>query len=359
MSTRAYLRSLRKGRVLIAVVIVLLAAGAVTGVIVSRGNGKPRASGNTTTTLPPVLTRCPLTGLPAPGGKAPAREPLAVKIGNEPQARPQSGLNQADIVYDTPAEGGIQRYVAVFQCDTPSLVGPIRSVRWVDWHILGVFKHAELAFVGGIAPNRTEISSLPYIDDADAFIHYAAYQQNPSRTAPDSTYASAATLWHLFGYHPPPKPIFTYSTAPLPSRAFPIKSLEINFSEGTDVVWNWDPATGQWIHTYSGVVDRDALTNQPVTATNIVVQIVHYTLGPFNEDPQPRYGDVESRTVGKGVGWVLRNGEAIRIFWHCASPTSPTTFTSKTGQPVYLTPGRTWVEIVLNTTAKSGITLTR
>jgi hypothetical protein len=358
MSLRSYLRSLRKGRV-VAAIIVLVVAGTVAGVVISSGHGKPSAGKTHHHTTPP-LTKCPLTDLPAPGGKAPEREPLAVKIGNESQgARPQSGLNEADIVYDTPAEGGVMRYIAVYQCETPALIGPIRSVRWVDWHVLEVFKHVELAFVAGIDQNRSEVESLPFIDDADDFLHYHAYQQNPDRQAPDSTYASAATLWRLFGYHPAPKPIFDYTTGPLPKGAQPAKDFAINFSGGTDVVWQWNSSTGQWVHTYSGVTDTDALTNQPVTTTNIVVQIVHYTIGPYNEDPEPQSGDVESQTVGTGKGWVLRNGEEIPVTWHRASLTSPTTYTSARGQPVDLTPGRTWVEFVLDTTAHAGaITIT-
>lgn len=352
MSLRSYLRSLRKGRFVVAAIIVLVVGGTVAGVVISSGHPKPSANKVHHHTTPP-LTKCPLTDLPAPGGKAPEREPLAVKIGNEPQgARPQSGLNEADIVYDTPAEGGIMRYLAVYQCETPSLVGPIRSVRWVDWHILEVFKHVELAFVAGITPNRSEVESLPFIDDADAFLHAFAYQQSPDRQAPDATYASAATLWRQFGHHAAPKPIFDYTTAPLPKGARQAKDLAINFSGGTDVVWQWNSSTGQWVHTYSGATDIDALTNQPVTTTNIIVQVVHYNLGPYNEDPEPQSGDVESQTLGTGKGWVLRNGEEIRVTWHRASLTSPTTYTSSRGQPVDLTPGRTWVEFVLDTTAK-------
>jgi len=168
---------------------------------------------------------------------------------------------------------------------------------------------------------------------------------------PDATYASPTTLWKLFGHHAAPQPIFDYTTAPLPAGAKPTSSFAINFSEGTDVVWQWDASTGQWVHTYSGVTDVDALTDQPVTTTNVVVQIVHYTIGPDSEDPEPNSGDVESQTVGSGRGWVLRDGEEIPVIWHRASPSAITTYTSATGQPVDLQPGRTWVEFVLNTTA--------
>ncbi len=359
MSLRAYVRSLRKGPVLAAGIIVVVVIAAVVTIVVTQNNGPRATSGRKQTAATPPSKNCPLTGLPAPGGAAPQREPLAVKIGNEVAARPQSGLNEADVVYDTPAEGGIQRYLAVFQCNDASEVGPIRSVRWIDWHVLEVFSHAELAYAGGIQPNQSAVASLPFIDNANEFVRYGAYHQNPNRTMPDATYSSTSALWKLFPARPTPQPIFTY-TASLPTGAKPASALAINFSQGTDVIWKWDPSTGLWVHTYAGTTDVDALTGQPVSTTNIIVQVVRYSLGPYNEDPQAHSGDVESQTVGTGSGWVLRNGKEIAVTWHRASLTSRTTYTSVGGQSVGLQPGRTWVEFVLDTTAKlpGAITIT-
>jgi hypothetical protein len=354
MSLRAYVRSLKKGQLIAAGIVVVLVLAAVGTIIATQQHSSPKVTRpkQTQPTLPSKY--CPLTDLPAPGGVAPVREPLAVKIGNEEAARPQSGLNEADIVYDTPAEGGIQRYIAVFQCNEASEVGPIRSVRWVDWHVLADFRQVELAYVGGITPNQDTIASKKWIDNANAFDHYSAYTQNPDRTSPDATYSSTAALWKLFPVRPAPQPIFSYTTGPLPTGAKPAAELGINFSGGTDVIWKWDASTAAWVHTYSGVTDTDALTGQPVTTTNIVVEVVRYSIGRLDEDPQPQSGDVESQTVGTGQGWVLRNGEEIPVTWHRASIHTTTAYTSAEGEPVALAPGRTWVEFVLNTTAKRG-----
>ena len=97
------------------------------------------------------------------------------------------------------------RYVAVYQCETPSLVGPIRSVRWVDWHLLEVFKHVELAFVAGINPNRTTSPRCRSSTTPTPSSTLSPTSRTPIAQSPDSTYASAATLWHLFGYHAAPK----------------------------------------------------------------------------------------------------------------------------------------------------------
>jgi len=96
---------------------------------------------------PPV---CPLTGTTAPGGKVPARPALAFKVDNYPNARPWSGIDKADIVFEEPVEGFITRLVAVFQCQQAPLVGPIRSARYVDQGITGLLSDPILIHVGDI-----------------------------------------------------------------------------------------------------------------------------------------------------------------------------------------------------------------
>jgi len=108
--------------------VVIVLVGVVLAAVMSSGSTKGGTHSSTSTTLKTTTTTrpravvsskvCPLTDLPAPGGKAPQRPALAVKIGNDFSSRPQSGLDQADIVYEEMAEGGITRYMAVFQCRT-------------------------------------------------------------------------------------------------------------------------------------------------------------------------------------------------------------------------------------------------
>ena len=102
-------------------------------------------------TPPPV---CPLTGAPAPHGTIPDRPVLAVKIENLPEARPQAGLDRADIVYEEPVEGGITRFIALFQCDEANQVGPIRSGRTTDPEILVQYGKPPLAYSGGAGQVR-------------------------------------------------------------------------------------------------------------------------------------------------------------------------------------------------------------
>jgi hypothetical protein len=328
-------------------IVGLAVVGVVIGIVVSRsGSNSP---------VPEVASNdCPLTGLPAPGGSVPQRPALLVKIGNEPDgARPQSGLNAADIVYDTPAEGFIMRYMAVYQCHDATSIGPTRSLRWVDYHLAGQFSNPILAYAGGINPNLDAVQSLSWIHPANLLAGAAsAGTRISSRVPPDNLYTSTSALYGLFPHlTTPPQPVFTYGTS-APSSARPASSVHINFSGGTNVIWTWDSAGHDWVHSYTTGSDVDAATGQPVTTTNIVIQVVTYTIGPYVESTGGS-GDIQSQTVGSGRGWILRDGKQVAVTWHRAGSMDPTTFSDAHGHRIALAPGRTWVELVPNTVANS------
>ena len=355
--------------------IVLASSLAVVGLAVGLPIGlasstpKPivatRPPATTTTTTPATAAvagpRCPLTDAPAPGVTAvPKRPALLVKVGNEPDgARPQSGLNEADIVFDTPAEGFIMRYVAVFQCQSAPTIGPTRSVRWVDWNMVAPeFGHPILAFAGGIDPNVNGLAKEPWLTGANLLEGAQdAGHRTTTRVPPDNLYTSTSALYGLFpSEKTQPAPIFDFG-AKVPTDWTPAADLAINFSYGTDVVWKWNPTEHQFLHTYSGVPDIDTSTGKQVTTTNIVVEIVHYQLGPYCESGCPGgSGDVESNLVGSGSGYVLRGGRVFSVTWHRPSVTAKTTFTDAHGAEVTLAPGRTWVEIVPDDVAPPVIT---
>jgi hypothetical protein len=287
---------------------------------------------------------CPLTGLPAPGGKVPQRPVLAVKVGNNPSARPQSGLEDADIVFDTLAEGGITRYIAVYQCGNSPAIGPVRSVRWDDWHILQMFGRADLAFVHGITPDTDTVQSLPWVCDLDDFAHPDLYQQDPNRVPPDATYTSTAALWGACPPGPAPPAIFHFGK---PNLASPVASVEIPYSYAADVVWQWSAAEHAFLHYYREgglVADLDEHGNQ-LRATNVVVEVVTLQYGAYAETPGGT-GDVESQTEGSGPAYVLRNGVLEKGTWNRPSWSDITTLTGADGRPMTLQPGNTWVEIV-------------
>ena len=151
--------------VLAAVAVVLI--GTVVGVIATHGAPAAAPAPTTTTTraLPPPSANCPLTGAPAPGGAVPARPALAVKIGNYSGDRPSAGLNQADVVFEEPVEGAYTRLVAVFHCQSASLVGDMRSAREPDVAILSQLSHPLFFHAGGIDPVLNLLAEAPLQDE--------------------------------------------------------------------------------------------------------------------------------------------------------------------------------------------------
>ncbi|MGH9046262.1 MAG: DUF3048 domain-containing protein [Acidimicrobiales bacterium] len=295
----------------------------------------------------PAGPTCPLTGLPAPLGSVPQRPALAVKVDNFAAARPQTGLDQADIVFEEPVEGGITRYVAVFQCQSANLIGPIRSARNIDIGILGEFGRPLLVSVGGIDPVLNNIEASPIIEN-DLRVDSSVVQNVPGRFAPYDTYASSSALW---GLQPdqttPPAPVFAYSEA-VPAGT-PATSIAIPFSSNSNVVWTYDPTAQEYLRSYATTPDvlSDGTQN---SATNVVVQTVQITYGPWLEND---VGGLEVQANlyqdASGPAEIFRNGVEIAGTWQRDSLSQATEFTSSTGAPITLSPGRTWVELVPST----------
>ena len=325
-------------------------------------SGSGTSSTQTTTTRPAHVTSakiCPLTGREALGGKVPQRPALAVKIGNDPGSRPQSGLEHADIVYEEQAEGGITRYMAVFQCQDAPLIGPIRSVRWDDWHILEQYGHAILAYSGGIDPWMQAAASLPWIYNANgssyptanAFYRYNSSTLPASQGPPYNYYSSTTALWKLFpDSKTPPPTMFQFSTQ-VPKGATHIVSASVPFSGASPVVWQWSQPDRQWLRFYNTQPDVDP-AGQQFHATNVVIQMVTTQKGPYDESG-PDSQDVESITTGTGTAYVLRHGVMLKGTWSRPGGLNITRFTLPDGKPITLEPGTTWVEVVPDTVAVS------
>jgi hypothetical protein len=335
------------------VVAAVLLAGAGIALAVTGGsstkNPKKAAGSNApnipTQTIPPAGPPCPLTGVPTTGNQVPARPALAIKVDNYPQARPQSGLDKADLVFEEPVEGGITRLVAVFQCQSPALVGPIRSARAVDVQILDQLSRPLFIHAGGISPVISLLQGGNLFDE-NVFTHGSIVQSPPGRYAPYDTYVSAAAGWGLDPTDTTaPTALFTYSSTTPAGTA--VTSLHIPFSGTNNTLWTWDASSGRWLLSYSGVPATAANSGQ-ISAVNIVVQTVHVTYGPWLENDVGGL-EVQSRMTGSGPLMVLRNGIAVSGTWERSSLSDPTSLVAADGSPIALQPGPTWVEIVPST----------
>ena len=233
----------------------------------------------------------PLTGLP----RQQRRPALAIKIDNHPDARPQSGLNQADVVFEELVEGGATRFIAVYHSTDASPVGPVRSGRTSDLVILSNLNRALFGSSGGNAGVLAAMraSNLSSVIENDAG---GAYYRDDSRDAPHNLYTDTAAL---YGANPGdaglPPPMFGFLVPGEPvAGGTPVGGVSVRV--GSDRVdWTWSGAG--WQRTVNGRAESDA-DGVPVQPTNLIVQFTDY--GTSEADcEQPRGG---GRGLGRRVG---------------------------------------------------------
>lgn len=292
---------------------------------------------------PAAAPVCPLTGEPPVGGRVPARPALAIKVENLPQARPQTGLNRADIIYEEPVEGGITRFVVIYQCTEAPRVEPVRSGRLVDPDILRQFGHPLLGYAGAINPVIAKINASPVIGLSFNGIAAGAYHRDPTRYAPHNLYTSTAALW-AFGHGPAPAPVFGYSPAPVGGT--PATSVQIDFSSYSNVFWRYDPASRAYGRYYNGLTSPAlSSSGRQISASNVVVQAVPVYPSIYVEDALGTHENIV-QVVGSGPMMIFRDGVVIRGTWRRPTLNSVTKYYDTKGRVVDLAPGRTWVELV-------------
>lgn len=294
---------------------------------------------------PPAVTAplgpvAPLTGLPIDRADM-ARSALVVKVDNHPRARPQTGLEQADIVFDLRAEG-ITRFAAVFQSQIPDPVGPVRSSRTSDFDLLRGFDNPLYGSSGGNDHVTNGLRSLPIVELTNRTRN--EYFRDFSRPAPHNLYVNGSELYELadkLGPEdlPAPQPWFTYrrSGANLPSTARPTRGpVSIAFTGSPLVTHEWDEGVAGWLRTQDGrphtTVDGDQLAPE-----NVVIFVTDYSTSPA--DPI----SPEVRSTGGGPLTVLTDGHIISGTWSRPTAQDKPILLDELGDLIDLTPGRTWV----------------
>lgn len=303
--------------------------------------GAPDAPAATTTTVPPTY---PLTGLPAAGGTA-LRPALSVKIDNVVAARPQAGVDKADVVYEEVVEGGLTRLLAVYQSTDAESIGPVRSVRPTDPDLASPFGGV-FSYSGGSDRFDALIRATPGLTVVSADEDGAAYESRGPHRGDHMTYTSTAALWARApaGAKPPPafSPFLPAGQAFAPPGATP--TTRVALVVGTQPVsFTFDPASKTWKRANGSRPDVLQDGTQ-VAPTNVIVQYVAYDPVEGAFDSAGAQVDV-ARMVGTGEALILSDGMLVRGRWSKPAPSAMTTYTDAAGAPVALPPGRTWVEL--------------
>jgi hypothetical protein len=276
------------------------------------------------------------------------RHPIAVMIDDLGAARPQSGLNAASVVWHAPAEGGIPRYMAIFQERLPEELGPVRSARY--YYIAWAAEWRAVYVHSGGSPQALETlrrqgrGQLVY--NADEFRYGSYFRRLPTRFSPHNLYTDAKGLQRLSSAvgakKGPLESVWRFAPdAPLHERPEG-GSIRVSYSANR-ITYSYHRASNTYLRTVSGEGKQvDAADGKRVRPKNVIVMLMRF--GPLNDGTNKHR--LEADVVGSGRAWISTNGRTIRGTWTKTSLTDPTRFYDADGTQVTLTVGQTFVQVL-------------
>ena len=297
----------------------------------------------TTTVVGEPEFRIPLLGTIVDSADAyPDRPALAVKIPNNSKALPQTGLNEADIVYEEIVNDRITRFAAVFHSQGSEPVGPIRSGRAQDIDLLSNLNGPLYAWSGGNDGVTRLVRASTFVD-LDGRYTSGYYRRDGRGGAPHNLFSSTESLWsHTPDDFTTPVPVFPYLLPGETITGDPGTSVEITL-DSVDALWGWDPNRGSYFRWQEGDPHMTELTGQ-VSTENVVIMFVNYVSGVVDARSP------EAQTTGTGRVIVLAEGVAREGIWTRPDKYSAWEFYTDDSRTtrIPLTPGRTWVELPRN-----------
>ncbi len=323
----------------------------------------------------PKTEACPLNGMmftQAERAIWEARRPLGVMIENHLEARPQSGLSKADVVYEAVAEGGITRFLAMFYCGASAedvLIGPVRSARtyYLDWVSeygdYPLYAHVGGANLPGKANALGQIGDYGWLrmgNDLNQFAigfptYWRDYERLPGVATEHTVYSSTDKLWAIAEKRGLTQvdeegnrwdedfTAWSFKDEAGADQRGETSTISFNFWDSQPdfaVTWNYNRAENRYARVNGESLHQDLNTGTQLTAKVVVVQFVRET-GPIDELKHMLY-----TTTGKGSAIVFQDGLVTRANWAKSTRTDRTVFTDSSGEPVEFNRGQIWIEMV-------------
>ncbi|MGH2690896.1 MAG: DUF3048 domain-containing protein [Actinomycetota bacterium] len=286
---------------------------------------------------PPV---CPLTGVEAQDESTLERRVLAVKIENSPEARPQIGLAEADVVYEQEAEGGITRFNVLYHCQDSERIGPIRSARPVDPAILEQYGDPLFVHAGSVDAVIEDVEAAG-IEDINCNFELEVCPRDPNFSPPHDIFTSTEALRDASKTAgSPPEEVFTFDEeAPQGKRG---REIHLNFSGVANVYWRYRRNVDQYLRFHDETA-HDLEDGSQVATENVVVMVVERLTTRISDsagNPVPNF-----EIVGSGDLFVFRSGKVIKGTWQREDESASTRLVDAQGDDIALAPGQTWVEL--------------
>ena len=308
----------------------------------------------------------PLTGLPVSDPAPLERRPLAIKVANYPRyIRPQSGLTRADVVFEYYIEALLTRFIAIFYANDVQRVGPVRSGRYFDEHIMRmyhsfyVFKYAdpreysyfktgdlaEFLVVPGFGDCPPFFKGKRPIEDYNnVYFNTAKWLDCAARKGVDNSRQSLRSGFYVEN---------------LPPGVLSVQRIYTRYSVDDYNFWQFDAASGRYLRFQETDDTRNAkaehyaalmddLTGQQVFADNVIVVYVSHTFANANEQQDEVY---HINLIDSGNAFVFRNGFAYPARWSRTDIDQPLLITSGAGTPIYLKPGLTFYQVIGETSS--------
>lgn len=287
----------------------------------------------------PTTVASPLTGVQVAPELA-ALPVTGVMIENSPDARPQAGLKDAGVVYEAIAEGGITRFLALFQESKPDYIGPVRSVRpyYLEW-LQGY--DAAIAHVGG-SPEALNLIKSAGIKDLDQFSNGSTYQRISTRYAPHNVYTSIDKLLAL-----QTKKGYTKSTfvgfarkADKPATPPTARLIDITMSGYLyNPHYEYDPAANVYKRSEGGKPHVDDKSGQQLAPKVVVVLVM-----PLALKADGLHSDYS--TTGNGTAFIFQDGAVTQGTWEKKGSKEPVRLGDANGSPLAINIGQTWISVV-------------
>lgn len=333
----------------IILIIVLVAAAAFAGVafyLANKGPEPAKTAGTFTgpVTPPPPEYNCPLDGTKVTSFAATEKRPVLVQVDNAPAARPQSGLSQADIVYEAMAEGDVTRFSAIFACREVDAIGPVRSARLINLELVPEYT-ALLSNSGSSrgTSDALEAAALPNINDPS---YPQAYWRVDDRAAPHDMMTSTSNIRNAAESVGIPA---TYKVTPLlfkdDAPAPAVTSIGVPYSGIADVSYRYDPGSNSWQRFIGGEPHIDSLNGAQISPKNVVIQYVNISDSDIEEDAGGNMGLIFG-LQGTGRVQVFRDGQMVEGTWERTGESSVTWYLDASGKPIPLNRGLTFVQLV-------------
>ena len=290
---------------------------------------------------PPKGSPCPLTGMLVEDAEDLKLRPIAVMLDNEYNARPQSGLLDAEIVYEIPVEGNITRYMAVYHHNPSDKIGPVRSARpyFIDkaMELNAVYVHC-----GGSPQALQDLVTLK-VDTLNDLKGSPCFWRSTDRKMPHNLYTSTKLMREVmesnkFNNKTVPE-YFKFSEELLNLDGKNTRSISFNYSKNYTVGYEYNEKDKLYYRTINGIRLKDKESSKDIATTNIIVE-------KTTAKVLDKVGRLEVSNLGKDRGYYLTVGKLIEIEWSKSSRSAKTIYKDLKGNEIIMNKGTTWIQVV-------------